>query len=171
VERAAAHLSAPGLGSHVGPSLGFNRLLTQGFFMAPHVVAESLKGLALAAAVFARAGLQTAPTATEERGDIIQTLEFPTAEDLIDFCSGVQRSAPVDSFVSPVPAPMPGYDCEVIMAAGAFIQGSSLELSADAPVRPPYRAFMQGGLVYEQVKLAVLLTLQSMRERKQVDHA
>jgi cystathionine beta-lyase family protein involved in aluminum resistance len=135
------------------------------------VVAESLKGLALAAAVFARAGLQTAPTATEERGDIIQTLEFPTAEDLIDFCSGVQRSAPVDSFVSPVPAPMPGYDCEVIMAAGAFIQGSSLELSADAPVRPPYRAFMQGGLVYEQVKLAVLLTLQSMRERKQVDHA
>lgn len=164
VERAAARLTAPGLGSHVGPTFGMNRSLAQGFFLAPHVVAESLKGLAFAAKLFEAEGLESSPEATARRGDIIQTLRFRTAEDMIAFCQGVQRSAPVDSFVSPVPAPMPGYDCDVIMAAGAFIQGSSLELSADGPVKPPYMAFMQGGLVYEQVKLAVFLTLQKMKE-------
>lgn len=165
VERAAARLTAPGIGSHVGPSLGNNRLLTQGFFLAPHIVAESLKGLTLAAAMFEKEGLWTSPDAHEQRGDIIQTLRFPDAESLIAFCAGVQASAPVDSFVTPVPAPMPGYDSEVIMAAGAFVQGSSLELSADAPVRPPFQAYMQGGLVYEQVKLAVLRTVQSLRNQ------
>ncbi len=166
VERAAARLSAPGIGSHVGPSLGFNRLLTQGFFLAPHTTAETLKGLTLAAAMFERAGLSTVPRADEVRGDTVQVMKFRDESELMAFCSGVQRSAAVDSFVSPVPAPMPGYECDVIMAAGAFVQGATVELSADGPLRPPYLAFMQGGLVYEQVKLAVLLTLQAIREKQ-----
>lgn len=160
VERAAAHLTAPGLGRHVGATFGVTRLLMQGLFLSPHVVCESLKGMALAAYLFEQAGLKTSPAFDAVRGDIIQVLEFGCAEDMIRFCQGVQQSAPVDAFVSPVPAPMPGYDCDVIMAAGAFVQGSSLELSADGPLKPPYRAFMQGGLVYEQVKLAALLFLQ-----------
>lgn len=164
VERAAAHLTAPGLSGHVGATFGVTRLLLQGLFLSPHVVCESLKGMALSAYLFEQEGLKTSPAFDAVRGDIIQVLEFGCAEDMIHFCQGVQQSAPVDAFVSPVPAPMPGYDCDVIMAAGAFVQGSSLELSADGPLKPPYRAFMQGGLVYEQVKLAALLFLQKMAD-------
>ncbi len=163
VERAACRLTAPGIGSEVGPSLGFNRQLLQGLFLAPHVVCEALKGMSFAALVLAKEGFATAPSAFADRGDIVQVIEFGRADDMVHFCQSVQQSAPVDAFVSPIPGPMPGYDSEVIMAAGAFVQGGSLELSADGPLKPPYRVFMQGGLVYEQVKLAVYLTLKERR--------
>lgn len=162
VELAANRLTAPGLGSEVGPSLGFNRLLTQGLFMGPHVVCETLRGLDLAAACFADRGFKTWPAAGSTRGDIIQSVEFGSPEPMIAFCKAVQNSAPVDAFLTPIPGDMPGYEHQVIMAAGAFVSGASIELSADGPMRAPYMAYMQGGLVYEQVKLAVLLTLQSL---------
>ncbi|MDI9497773.1 MAG: methionine gamma-lyase family protein [Bacillota bacterium] len=164
VEAAACRLNAPGLGSAVGPTLGLNRLLTQGFFLAPHIVAESLKGLVLAAEVLARRGYVTSPGAAAARGDLVQAVEFGDPERLLTFCRAIQAAAPVDSFVTPVPAPMPGYDHEVVMAAGAFVSGSSIELSADGPLAPPYTAYMQGGLVYEQMLRALMLALDALEE-------
>lgn len=157
VERAASRLTAPGIGSHIGPTLGLSRLMAQGFYLAPHIVAECLKGAAFAAAYFEDGGLVADPGPFEERGDIIQTLTLGDEKAMVRFCRAVQSMSPVDSFVSPEPWDMPGYADPVVMAAGTFIQGASLELSADGPVRPPYRVFLQGGLVYEQVKAAVML--------------
>ncbi len=149
VERAAARLTAPGIGGHCGATLGQNRLLFQGLFMAPHVVAGALKVNALAAQVLSDLGYTVSPQPREHHGDIILRVDFGTAEPLLAFMRGIQAGSPVDSFASPEPWPMPGYDCDVVMAAGAFVQGSSIELSADAPMRPPYTAYMQGGLTYE----------------------
>jgi cystathionine beta-lyase family protein involved in aluminum resistance len=157
VERAASRLTAPGIGSHIGPTLGLSRLMAQGFYLAPHIVAECLKGAAFAAAYFEDVGLVADPGPFEKRGDIIQTLTLGDEKAMVRFCRAVQSMSPVDSFVSPEPWDMPGYADPVVMAAGTFIQGASLELSADGPVRPPYRVFLQGGLVYEQVKAAVML--------------
>jgi len=163
VDLAAARLTVPGLGGHVGPTLGLNRTFAQGLYLAPHIVAESLKGAVFAARVFGLAGFQTSPDPEEERGDIVQTLTFGEEEPLLRFCQAVQAAAPVDSHVTPVPWDMPGYDCPVVMAAGTFVQGASIELSADGPVKPPYIAYMQGGLVYENVKLACLMALSRQR--------
>ena len=166
VERVAERVTAPGLGSHVGPSLGFNRQIAQGLFMAPHVVAEALKGAVFAAKMLEMAGCTCAPAFDEPRGDIVQSVAFPNAEQMVNFCRNVQSCSPVDSFVAPEPWAMPGYDAEVVMAAGAFVQGASIEFSADGPVKPPYLVYMQGGLVFEQVKLAVMMAVSKMRETK-----
>lgn len=159
VEKVARHISAPGLGSEVGPSLGFNRQLAQGIFMAPHAVAECLKGAVYAAAAFGIAGIKTSPAYDEDRGDIVQTIIFNDKDKLVDFCGKVQNCSPVDSFVTPEPWDMPGYEDQVVMAAGTFTSGATTEFSCDGPIKPPYIAYMQGGLVYEQVKLAVLRSL------------
>lgn len=163
VEKVAARLTAPGLGSHVGPTLGFSRLIAQGFYLAPQIVAESLKGAAFAAALFQAAGYKTYPNATEVRGDLVQTLEFNDPDRLIAFCQAIQAASPVDSFVRPEPWAMPGYDSPVIMAAGAFVQGSSIELSADGPLKSPYPAYLQGGLNFETIRLACLMALHRMQ--------
>ena len=157
VELCADRLTAPGLGKHVGASLGHNRQMIQGFYMAPHTVAESLKGAVFTAGLFEKLGFETSPSSTARRSDIIQAVKFDDPEKLKAFCRSVQAAAPVDSFVTPEPWDMPGYEDAVIMAAGAFVQGSSIELSADGPMKPPYIAFMQGGLVYANVKLAALM--------------
>ncbi len=166
VKNAAYRLTAPGLGSKIGATLGNNRLMFQGLFMAPHVVAESIKGAVFCAAVMKRLGFDTDPQPDEIRSDIIQAIKFNNPESMIAFIQGIQKGSPVDAYVTPEPWDMPGYDSPVIMAAGAFIQGSSIELSADAPVKPPYTAYMQGGMVYEHVKLGVMSALKFMQERK-----
>jgi cystathionine beta-lyase family protein involved in aluminum resistance len=168
VQNAAYRLTAPGIGRKVGPTLGNNRLMFQGLFLAPHIVSESLKGAVFTAAVMRRLGFDTSPEPDQARNDIIQAIRFNDPESMIAFCQGIQKGSPVDSFVTPEPWDMPGYDSPVIMAAGAFIQGSSIELSADAPLKPPYTAYMQGGLVYEHVKLGVMIALKYMQERKLV---
>lgn len=165
VEKAAYRLTSPGLGKKVGSTLGNNRLFFQGFFLAPHIVAESLKGAIFCAALMQKLGFETSPPPSEKRGDIIQAIKFNNPESLVAFCQGIQKGSPVDSYVTPQPWDMPGYDCPVIMAAGAFIQGSSIELSADAPLKPPYIAYMQGGLVYEHVKLGILISIQMMMDK------
>jgi cystathionine beta-lyase family protein involved in aluminum resistance len=165
VERVAERVTAPGLGSHVGPSLGFNRQIAQGLFLAPHVVAEAMKGAVFAAKLLEMTGCQCAPSSTDLRGDIVQSVAFPDEQQMVNFCRKVQSCSPVDSFVSPEPWDMPGYDAQVVMAAGAFVQGASIELSADGPVKPPYLVYMQGGLVFEQVKLAVMMAVSDMLEK------
>jgi cystathionine beta-lyase family protein involved in aluminum resistance len=165
VQNAAFRLTTPGLGREVGATLGNNRLMFQGLFMAPHAVAESLRGAAFAAALMRKLGFETSPGPADKRSDIIQAIRFNDPDSMIAFCQGIQKGSPVDSFVTPEPWDMPGYDSKVIMAAGAFIQGSSIELSADAPLKPPYIAYMQGGLVYEHVKLGVMTALKYMKER------
>ena len=166
VERVAERVTAPGLGSHVGPSLGFNRQIAQGLFLAPHVVAEALKGAVFAAKMLEMAGCRPEPAFDEGRGDIVQSVAFPDEKQMVNFCKNVQNCSPVDSFVSPEPWDMPGYDAQVVMAAGAFVQGASIEFSADGPVKPPYLVYMQGGLVFEQVKLAVMMAVSGMLENK-----
>ncbi|AGI39587.1 cystathionine beta-lyase [Thermoclostridium stercorarium subsp. stercorarium DSM 8532] len=165
VELVSYRMTVPGLGSKVGATLGQNRSMFQGFFLAPHIVAESLKGVVFASALMESLGYETCPAYNEERSDIIQAIKFGNPEAVIAFCQGIQKGSPVDSFVTPVPSEMPGYDSPVIMAAGAFVQGSSIELSADAPIRPPYIAYLQGGLVYEHVKLGVLCAAQELINR------
>ncbi len=165
VGRAAERMTTPGLGKKVGSSLGNNRLMFQGLFMAPHVVGESLKGAVFCASLMQKLGFETSPHTEEKRSDIIQAVKFGNPDSLIAFCQGIQKGSPVDAYVTPEPWDMPGYDSPVIMAAGAFIQGSSIELSADAPIKPPYIAYMQGGLVYEHVKLGLIISIQNMIDR------
>ena len=162
VEQAAYRLSSPGLGKEVGASLGMMQSFFQGFFMAPTVVNSALKSAVFAANVFEKIGFDVIPNSTETRHDIIQAVTFGTPEGLIAFCEGIQAAAPVDSYVVPEPWDMPGYDSKVIMAAGAFVQGSSIELSADGPLRPPYTAFFQGGLTWYHGKLGIMMALQKL---------
>ncbi len=164
VSNAAHRLTSPGLGKEVGASLGIMQSFFQGFFLAPTVVAGALKGAIFAANVYERLGFPVVPNSTEERFDIIQAVSFNKPEGLIAFCQGIQAAAPVDSYVSPEPWDMPGYDSQVIMAAGAFVQGSSIELSADGPLRPPYTAFFQGGLTFNHAKLGILMSLQKVMD-------
>ena len=159
VEKVAYRLTAPGLGDEIGASLGNNRLMFQGLFLAPHVVAEALKGAVFTAKIMEKMNYITSPASSSKRSDIIQAVKFNTKDELISFCQGIQKGSPVDSFVVPEPWDMPGYENQVIMAAGTFVQGASIELSADAPIKEPYIAFMQGGLVYEHVKLGVMIAL------------
>ena len=169
VERCAYRLSAPGLGQEVGANLGIMPSFYQGFFLAPTVVCSALKGAIFAANIYERLGFKVIPNGTESRHDIIQAVELGTPEGMIAFCEGIQAAAPVDSYVKPEPWAMPGYDSEVIMAAGAFVQGSSIELSADGPIRPPYAVYFQGGLTWYHAKLGILMSLQKMYEKKLVD--
>lgn len=162
IERAAYRLSAPGLGKEVGASLGLNQSFYQGFFLAPTVVAGALKGAVFAANIYEKLGFDVIPNGTESRHDIIQAITFGTPEGVIKFCEGIQAAAPVDSFVTPEPWAMPGYDSDVIMAAGAFVQGSSIELSADGPIKPPYAVYFQGGLTWYHAKLGILMSLQKL---------
>ena len=162
VEGAAMRLTAPGIGGECGCTLGQNRLLYQGLFLAPHTVAQALKTAAFAAKVMELLGYETEPASSAVRHDIIQMIHMKEPEALKKFCRGIQMGAPVDSYVTPEPWDMPGYDCQVIMAAGAFIQGASIELSADAPMRPPYTVYLQGGLTFESGKLGVLLAVQAL---------
>lgn len=164
VEQCAYRMTTPGLGREVGASLGHNRSLYMGLFHAPHVVGEALKTAVYCAALFSRLGYEVSPTAQEPRADIIQSVKLREPEALVAFCQGMQRGAPVDSFVVPEPWEMPGYENPVIMAAGAFTMGASIELSADAPLREPYAAYMQGGLNFHSGKLGILLAAQSMLE-------
>ncbi len=164
VDRASFRLSAPGLGKEVGASLGLNQSLYQGLFLSPTVVAGALKGAIFAANIYEKLGFAVAPDSREERHDIIQAITFGTPEGVIAFCQGIQAAAPVDSFVTPEPWDMPGYDSPVIMAAGAFVQGSSIELSADAPIKPPYAVYFQGGLTWYHAKLGILKSLQKLVE-------
>ncbi len=162
VEMAAYRLSSPGLGKEVGATLGLNQSFFQGLFLAPTVTAGALKGAVFAANVYERFGFPVIPNGSEPRFDIIQSVELGTQEGMIAFCKGIQAAAPVDSFVTPEPWDMPGYDAKVIMAAGAFVQGSSIELSADGPIKPPYMVFFQGGLTWYHAKLGILKSLQAM---------
>lgn len=166
VQLAAYRLTAPGIGGEVGAMLGTTRGIYQGLYMAPTIVGQAIKGSIFAAAMFAAAGFVTKPAWNEMRTDLIQAVQFSSAEHLIAFVQGIQRAAAVDSHVVPEPWDMPGYEHPVIMAAGTFIQGGSLELSADAPIREPYIGYMQGGLTYSHVKYGVLMALQTMKERK-----
>ncbi|NMA83067.1 MAG: hypothetical protein GX962_04290 [Epulopiscium sp.] len=168
VEQAAIRLSAPGLGKEVGATLGINQLLFQGLFLAPQVVNGSVKGAIFAAHLFERLGFKVMPSAQDSRHDIIQAIQLREPENVISFCQGIQKGAPVDSFVTPIPADMPGYGYPVIMAAGAFVQGSSIELSADAPITPPYNVFLQGGLSWHHAKIGVMMALQSMYHKGQI---
>lgn len=162
IELAAYRLTAPGLGKEVGASLNVNSSFYQGLFLAPTVVAGALKSAIFAANLYERLGFTASPSGKEERHDIIQAIAFGSPERVIAFCQGIQQAAPVDSFVLPEPYAMPGYHSDVIMAAGAFIQGSSIELSADAPIEPPYSVFFQGGITWFHGKLGILKTLQNM---------
>ncbi len=162
VERCAYRLSAPGLGQEVGANLGILPSFYQGFFLAPTVVAGALKGAIFAANIYEKLGFRVVPNSTESRHDIIQAVELGSAERMIAFCTGIQAAAPVDSYVRPEPSEMPGYDADVIMAAGAFVQGSSIELSADGPIREPYAVYFQGGLTWYHAKLGILMSLQKL---------
>ncbi len=162
VNLAAERLTAPGLGKEVGPTLGINKSILQGLYMAPHVVASSLKTAIFASKLLEDLGYDTSPKYNEKRSDIVQTITFHNEQKLIKFCQGIQMGSPIDSNSVPEPWDMPGYTDKVIMAAGAFTQGSSIELSCDAPIREPYTAFLQGGLTYEYGKLGVLKAVQTM---------
>ena len=166
VEQAAYRLSSPGLGKEVGATLGVNQSFYQGLFLSPVVVAGALKGAIFAANVYEKSGFVVRPNGTEPRYDIIQAVELGSAEGLLAFCKGIQAAAPVDSFVTPEPWPMPGYDSDVIMAAGAFVQGSSIELSADGPLKEPYSVFFQGGLTWYHAKLGIMMSVQKMYEKE-----
>ena len=162
VDRCAYRLSAPGLGQEVGANLGLMTSLYQGFFMAPTVVAGAEKGAIFAANLYEPLGFRCGPSANEERHDIIQAVELGSEEGMVAFCKGIQAAAPVDSYATPYPSDMPGYLDRVIMAAGAFVQGSSIELSADGPIRPPYAVYFQGGLTWYHAKMGILMSLQKM---------
>ena len=162
VENAAVRLSAPGLGKDVGATLGLNQPILQGLFFAPEVVGNALKSAVLSARMFEELGFNVMPTSTETRYDIIQAIQMDTSDQVISFCKGIQKAAPVDSYVTPEPSEMPGYDAPVIMAAGTFIQGASIELSADAPIKPPYTVYLQGGLTGYHGKIGPMIALQNM---------
>ena len=164
VENCAYRLTSPGLGKEVGATMGLNQSFYQGFFLAPTVTAGALKGAVFAANIYEKLGFEVLPDGQESRHDIIQAITFGTAEGVIEFCKGIQAAAPVDSFVEPEPWAMPGYDSDVVMAAGAFVQGSSIELSADGPIKPPYAVYFQGGLTWEHAKFGILMSLQKLVE-------
>ena len=164
VNNCAYRLTSPGLGKEVGASLGVMKDFYQGFFLAPTVVKGALKGAVFAANIYEKLGFKVVPNGSESRHDIIQAVEFGKPEGVIAFCQGIQAAAPVDSYVTPEPWPMPGYDSDVIMAAGAFVQGSSIELSADGPIKEPYAVYFQGGLTYEHAKFGILMSLQKLIE-------
>ncbi len=164
IKLCAYRMTAPGIGREVGATLGMNRELYMGFFNAPHVTGEAKKAAVFASALFERLGYEVHPSPFAERGDIIQSIVLGDERRLIAFCRGLQSGAPVDSFVSPVPAPMPGYDDKVIMSAGAFTGGSSIELSADAPLREPYAVWFQGGFNYHSAKVGIMLAAENMRK-------
>lgn len=165
VENAAYRLTSPGLGKEVGASLGVLPSLYQGLFLAPTVTASALKGAIFAANIYEKIGFPVVPDATQSRHDIIQAVTFGSPEGVIAFCEGIQAAASVDSFVTPEPWDMPGYDSQVIMAAGAFVSGSSIELSADGPIAPPYAVYFQGGLTFPHAKLGILMTLQRLLDK------
>jgi cystathionine beta-lyase family protein involved in aluminum resistance len=167
VERAAARMTTPGIGGECGATLGNNRLLFQGLFLAPHTVAQALKTAVFCAAMMEQLGIESSPAFDEKRSDIIQMVKLGSADRLKKFCLGIQSGAPVDSYVTPEPWAMPGYDCPVIMAAGSFIQGSSIELSADGPFQPPYTVYMQGGLTFESGRLGVMMAVSAMFDNKE----
>lgn len=160
IESCGYRLTSPGLGREVGASLGVMQSFYQGLFLAPTVTASALKGAVLAANIYERLGFSVVPDGRESRHDIIQAVELGTPEGVIAFCRGIQAAAPVDSYVTPEPWAMPGYDSQVIMAAGAFVQGSSIELSADGPIKPPYAVYFQGGLTWPHAKLGILMSLE-----------
>lgn len=164
VEKAAMRLTTPGIGGECGATLGNNRLLFQGLFMAPHIVAQALKTATFCSAMMSKIGFETSPAPDEVRSDIIQMVTLKSADNMKKFCKGIQSGAPVDSYVTPEPWQMPGYNCPVIMAAGAFVQGSSIELSADGPMKDPYIAYMQGGITYESGKLGIMMAVNEMLE-------
>lgn len=166
VELSSYRLTAPGMGDELGASLANNRLLFQGFFLAPHVTAQAIKGAIFAAGMFTGLGYQTLPLPTEPRGDIIQAIELGSAEKLIAFCGGIQRYSPVDSFATPEPWDMPGYTDQIIMAAGTFVQGASIEFSADGPLRPPYNVYLQGGLTFEHAMIGIMGAAQAIEDLK-----
>ena len=162
IDRCAFRLSAPGLGREVGANLGLLTSFYQGLFLSPTVVASAVKGAVFAAAAYEKLGFRVVPESREVRHDIIQAVELGSREGMIAFCKGIQSAAPVDSYVTPEPWAMPGYDSDVIMAAGAFVQGASIELSADGPIREPYAVYFQGGLTWYHAKLGILMSLQKM---------
>lgn len=164
VESASYRLTAPGMGDELGASLGTPRLLYQGLFMAPHVTAQALKGAIFAAGIFSKLGYKTHPLPEDKRGDIIQAIELRSAQRLIKFCQAIQKFSPVDSFATPEAWDMPGYSDKVIMAAGTFVQGASIELSADAPLREPYAVYLQGGLTFEHAAIGILSAAQELEE-------
>lgn len=164
VELTSYRLTAPGMGDELGASLANNRMIFQGFFLAPHVVAQAIKGAVFAAALFAKLGYTTLPLPTDVRGDIIQAIQLETPEKLIAFCGGIQKYSPVDSFAAPEPWDMPGYADKIIMAAGTFVQGASIELSADGPLRAPYTAYLQGGLTFEHAVLGIMGAAQAIED-------
>lgn len=165
IDRCAYRLSAPGIGQDVGASLMVNTQFYQGFFLSPTVVSGALKGAIFAANAYEKLGFHCVPNATEDRHDIIQSIELGSKEGMLAFCNGIQSAAPVDSYFAPVPCPIPGYNDEVIMAAGAFVQGSSIELSADGPLREPYAIYFQGGLTYAHAKLGIMMSLQKLLDK------
>lgn len=165
VDNAAFRLTAPGLGKEVGATLGVTPSFFQGLFMSPQVVNGSIKGAIFASKMFEELGFDVLPKSNEERADIVQCIKLNSPENVIAFCQGIQKGAPVDSYVVPEPWDMPGYDCPVIMAAGAFVQGSSIELSADAPIKPPYNVYMQGGLSWHHAKIGIVIGLQTMVDK------
>ena len=169
VENAAYRLTSPGLGKEVGASLGILQSFYQGLFLAPTVVSGALKGAIFAANIYEKLGFDVVPDGSESRHDIIQAVTFNNPDAMIAFCEGIQAAAPVDSYVTPEPWAMPGYDSDVIMAAGAFVQGSSIELSADGPIKPPYAVYFQGGLTWYHAKLGILMSLQKLKERNLVN--
>ena len=162
IERCAYRLSAPGLGREVGANLGLLTSFYQGLFLAPTVVSSAVRGAVFAAACYERLGFRVVPGSGETRRDIIQAVELGSREAMVAFCKGIQSAAPVDSYVTPEPWAMPGYESEVIMAAGAFVQGASIELSADGPIRPPYAVYFQGGLTWFHAKLGILMSIQKL---------
>jgi cystathionine beta-lyase family protein involved in aluminum resistance len=164
VDNAAYRLTSPGLGKEVGATLGITQSFYQGLFLAPTVVGGALKGAIFAANIYEKLGYHVVPNSIESRHDIIQAVTFGTPEGVIEFCKGIQAAAPVDSHVVPEPWAMPGYDSDVIMAAGAFVQGSSIELSADGPIKPPFSVFFQGGLTWQHAKFGIMLSLQKLKE-------
>ena len=165
VENAAVRLTSPGLGKEVGATLGITSSFFQGLFNAPQVVGGSVKGAVFLSKMFEGLGFNVLPASNEKRADIVQCIQMGSAENVIAFCQGIQKGAPVDSYVTPEPWEMPGYDCPVIMAAGAFVQGSSIELSADAPIKPPYNVFFQGGLSWHHAKIGIMIGLQTMVDK------
>lgn len=162
VELASYRMTSPGMGDELGASLANNRMIFQGFFMAPHVVAQAIKGAVFAAGLFSKLGYKTLPLPTDVRGDIIQAVQLDTPENLIAFCGGIQKYSPVDSFAAPEPWDMPGYEDQIIMAAGTFVQGASIELSADGPMRAPYNVYMQGGVTFEHAVIGIMGAAQAI---------